>query len=225
MKLSSLALVSTIAPCVVFAVWRLDARVLVPALGAIGYVCASGSIPNCAIAAVASLILTAISGINQGTPDGTNGSPVRRAEGHSIKHYHTDGSVFDFLNTTALESGVWHRVVTNGVELLASKHADGHNMLKATLQPSEGISKRADDPNAISEVTAQWGNRNWPVSNQWSQDELNNMASQLLNTDNLDAQEYCSTISDDTDDDHFDLSWTFDTTNHYHTEFPPPCGA
>lgn len=168
-----------------------------------------------------------MSSYNSGHGGGEEGSPVKRDDSMTVSNFHPDGRIFDHVNNSALEVGVWHRIVSNNVELLASKHASGNNFLTAVL-PSESTAsnvKRAVNPNAIQRVTAFYGNGKWPKHNQWSQNEINNMASKLLRTDNLDAQTYCSTISDNTDADTLQISWTFDTTNHHHTKFPPPCGA
>lgn len=227
MKITNLVFLGVVTPSVVFALWRINVAVTTAALGAIGYACASGAAPACAIAAAAAIIITAMSGINNGDAVGQTGQPtVDPRTLQPIQHFLPNGTVHNYLNTAALEVGVEHIVQTGDVTLRASKHPNGSNRLRASLQPSgPGRLGKRVDPNAIEEIDSYFGDRNWPVQNQWSQDEVNNMASTVINTENLDGETMCSTISDDTDADTFDMSWIFSTGNHYATEIPPPCGS
>lgn len=230
MKINNLVLFGVVTPSVVLALWRIQATVAGAALGAVGYACASGAAPACAIAAAAAIIITALSGINGGQTDGqTGGGTARKPRGPglmAVQHFLPNGTVHDYLNTAALEVGVEHLVQTGGVDIHASKHPDGLNRLRVSLsgQGAQGRLGKRVDPNAIEEIDAFYGNRNWPVPNQWSQDEVNDMATTVITTENLDGRTLCSTILDDTDADTFDISWIFSTPNQYATEIPPPCG-
>lgn len=231
MRINSVFLFGVLMPSIAFALWRINVAVTTAALGAIGYACASGAAPACAIAAAAAIIITAMSGINNGDPVGQATGPTVVALIQSslpVQHFLPNGNIHSYLNTAALEVGVEHIVQTGEITLRASKHPNGSNRLRASLLPNGGQqgrrAKRVVDPNAIEEIDSYFGNRNWPVQNQWSQDEINDMASTVINTENLDGHTMCSTISDDTDPDTFDMSWIFSTQNDYATEIPPPCG-
>lgn len=231
MRINSVFLFGVLMPSIALALWRINVAVTTAALGAIGYACASGAAPACAIAATAAIIITAMSGINNGDPVGQATGPTVAARIQSslpVQHFLPNGTIHSYLNTAALEVGVEHIVQTGEITLRASKHPNGSNRLRASLLPSGGQqgrrAKRAVDPNAIEEIDSYFGNRNWPVQNQWSQDEINDMATTVINTENLDGHTMCSTISDDTDPDTFDMSWIFSTQNDYATEMPPPCG-
>lgn len=229
MKIIVLLLFAIVTPSVVFALWRINVAVTTAALGAIGFTCASGAAPACAIAAAAAIIIIAMSGINNGDAVGQTGGPSVGAQGKDsvlVQHFLPNGTIHNYLNTAAIEVGVDHIVQTGEITLRASKHINGSNRLRALLRPSgaqDRLGKKAVDPNEVAEIDSYFGDRNWPVKNQWTQDEVNNMAS-VINTENLNGHTMCSTIDDDTDPGTFDMSWVFSTPSHYATEIPPPCG-
>lgn len=159
-----------------------------------------------------------MSGINAGQNSGTTGGITRNI--HSVVHYHPNGTTYGHLNTAALEVGKWHTVQIGKHMLRASKDPRGFNIVRGSATASGGALSKRQNANAIEDMSAQFGDRNWPVANQWGQDESDNMAATVLNTDNLNGVSLCSTIADDTDADTFDMSWIFETPNKPYTEIP-----
>nr|POF02227.1 hypothetical protein CFP56_65492 [Quercus suber] len=227
MKAQYLGLTSVLLPNIVLALtWSLNERVILAGLTAVGIACGIGSsVPNCAIVAGVAIFSTIFSALfNNGGTTGTVGTTgdlesgaappgIQKRHSYPVKHYHADGSVYDYLNTSALEVGVWHTVQSGEHILRASKHAEGFNILQMDLK-ANGIVARATDENAIDTVSAQFGDGNLPSKDTWTDDDLNNLSNGLWQSEGpYTARSLCTTVSNDSDDDTFDISFVFGTPN------------
>lgn len=96
MRINSVFLFGVLMPSIAFALCIINVAVTTAALGAIGYACASGAAPACAIAAAAAMIITAMSGINNGDAVGQATGPTVDARIQSslpVQHFLPNGTI------------------------------------------------------------------------------------------------------------------------------------
>ncbi|KAH9826108.1 hypothetical protein Tdes44962_MAKER03761 [Teratosphaeria destructans] len=159
MKPSTILITSVVVPAAVMALWKINVLTINAAIGAVGCVCSTAPLPQCAVTAVAGIILAAMTAINGGTNSGTEGASTGVRDLPPVTHFLPDGTVLGYLNIGALEVGIWHTVQAGGHTLRASRHADGFNILRASLSDSN-LDKRAPNRNLIEDVSAQFSDRN-----------------------------------------------------------------
>lgn len=214
------------------AAWDLSLNVVAVASASIAIVCAATGTINCLIAALANCLLAAGSAIKSGTRNGQTTS-AKRDLSNLVAFDSKPSSIKDATVYTLFPDLKWYadaghhlfnETVMEQISSLGTTFARKKNgyVHISNLHPDQKLTKREDSE--FSDFVVSYKEESASIDD-FTQDDANNIARDILGTEPPHPQKWCATLSSDSDDSKFDLGITIDSDQYIFTEDEPACAA
>jgi hypothetical protein len=214
------------------AAWDLSVNVVSIASASIAIVCAAAGTINCLIVALANCLLAAGSAIKSGTRNGQTTSAKRDLSDLVVLDTKPstieDATVYTLFPDLKWYGDAGHHLfnetVMEQISSLGTTFArkKGGYVHISNLHPDQKLTKREDSQ--FTDFVVSYKEESASIDD-FTQDDANDIAKDILGSQPPHPQKWCATISSDSDDSKFDLGITIDSQDWIFNEDEPACAA